>query len=214
MDVSPELPTSAPETEVDEDCVGRDICDPANHDWCPSHSQLPMPNFPSWDFQGRDIPEGDTTMIQGRSIYYSPTSPAESTEGPAVKDLDLPSPSDHSDVSIPPPLDQSVPALPHSSDTPRDKVARTDNAPPREEQLGVLELNRPAGARPKASGVKRTDAISQTSALPCKAMPRRTSQPATVVATRPSPVSGTERPAIPRRRPPTATRLGPSQFQQ
>ena len=172
MDVSPELTPSAPAREVTEDTdldvTGRDICDPANNDWCPSPSQLPMPNFLSWYFEGRDIPTDDVHMPQGRPIDDSPTSLADgpSPTGPAVEGSAPTSPSAQSDASIPPPPGQPVPESSRTSDAPKEKIARTEpTTSDRTAQLGVLELSVPAGALPKASGVRRIDATSQTGTL-------------------------------------------------
>ena len=161
-----------------------------------------MPNFLSWYFEGRDIPAEDVHIPQDRPIEYSPTSLADgpSPTGPAAEDSAPASPSVQSDASIPPPPHQHVPESSRTLDAPKEKIARTEpTTADRTEQLGVLELNVPAGARPKAVGVKRIDATSQTATLPCKAMPKH-ARPCPGGTLTTAPAAGKDRPAIPRRR--------------
>ena len=127
MDVSPEFTPSAPAREVDEDgesdVTGRDICDPAHHDWCPSPSQLPMPNFLSWYFEGREIPTEDAHVPDGCPIDFNTYSPISCADGPspakpAAEDSAPASPSAQSDASIPPLPDLLVPVSASTVDAP------------------------------------------------------------------------------------------------
>ena len=129
-------PSSDADTDANiDDFPGKDVSDPANHDLqtlglVPSPSQMPLPSFLSSQIVGRDIP-GDVATVEGRTIDYSPTSPADSPVRPAARTLDSPSQSDRSDASIPEKAGEStLPPPAPSTSAPRDKVGAPRTQPP------------------------------------------------------------------------------------